>query len=373
MIELSRQDLIDILYGCTILGTGGGGSLKKGLKLIDDALAKGKRFRMVDFSEVPDDAWIATPYMCGSISPTTPELEAQYAGLQVLPEPEAYLAFKALEEYIGTPFYGVLTTELGGGNSAEAFYAAALLDRFIIDGDPAGRSVPELQHSTYYIYDVPIYPLACANMFGDVAILPKVVNDERAEALVRAMAVASKNRMGVADHPAQAKVLRDSVIRGAVSNAWKAGKLYRQAIEEGKLAGPVVAAGMDGYLLFQGKVSKHHYETVDGFTVGDVYLAGEGDFAGSEYRIWYKNEHIISWRDGKVDVTVPDLICLFNDDTNEPNLNPYYEVGMKATVIGLKSPDQWRTARGMEIFGPTHFKLDTEYQPIENTHQKASA
>ena len=30
---LSKQDLHDILYGCTILGTGGGGNLKVALSL----------------------------------------------------------------------------------------------------------------------------------------------------------------------------------------------------------------------------------------------------------------------------------------------------------------------------------------------------
>jgi DUF917 family protein len=35
MIELTRQDLYDILYGCTILGTGGGGSPESGISRID--------------------------------------------------------------------------------------------------------------------------------------------------------------------------------------------------------------------------------------------------------------------------------------------------------------------------------------------------
>lgn len=370
MKTLQRQDLLDILYGCTILGTGGGGSLQKGISLIDDALDRGKRFRLVDFSEVPDDAWIATPYMCGSISPTTSELEAQYAGLPILKEPEAYLAYRALENYLGETFYGVITTELGGGNAAEAFYTAALLDRFIIDADPAGRSVPELQHSTYYINNLPIYPLACANMFGDVAVLPKVVNDERAEALVRAMAVASKNRIGVADHPAQAKVLRYCVIQGAISNAWKAGKLFREAKEQGKPVGRHVAEGLGGFLLFEGQVAKNHFDTVDGFTVGDVYLAGKGDYDGSEYHVWFKNEHMAAWRDGKVDASVPDLICIFNEDTQEPILNPYFSDGMNVTVIGLCAPVQWRTKRGLEIFGPGHFNLGFEYTPIEDNHNQ---
>ena len=208
-------------------------------------------------------------------------------------------------------------------------------------------------------------------MFGDVAVLPHVVNDQRAEALVRAMAVASKNRIGVADHPAQARVLRQAVIQGAISTAWKAGVLYRQAKESGQLAAPLVAAGMGGHMLFQGHVTHHHYDTVDGFTLGEVHLAGEGEFSGSQYRIWYKNEHMASWRDGVVDVTVPDLICVFNDDSNEPNLNPYFSTGMKASVIGLPAPAQWRTERGLQIFGPHYAGLVQEYIPIEENHPKA--
>ena len=41
MKELNREEILDILYGCTILGTGGGGSLERGIEQIDDALRKG--------------------------------------------------------------------------------------------------------------------------------------------------------------------------------------------------------------------------------------------------------------------------------------------------------------------------------------------
>lgn len=369
MKVLEKQDLYDILYGCTILGTGGGGSLENGLRLIDEALENGKVFRLVDFSEVPDDAWIATPYMCGSISPTTPELEAQYAGLPNLEEPEAYLAYKALEEYFGKEFYGVISTELGGGNTAISLYVGAWLNKFIIDADPAGRSVPELQHSTYYLKNLPIYPLACANKFGDIAILPKVVNDLRAEALVRAMAVVSKNRIGVADHPSQAKYLRNSVIKGAISNAWKIGKTFREAKEAGKRVAPAIAEIAHGSMLFEGTVSKHNYDTIDGFTIGDVYITGTKEYSGSEYHIWFKNEHMLSWRDGKVDITVPDLIIVFNEDAIEPNLNPFFTEGMKVSVIGLPAPAEWRTENGLKVFGPEYIGLKIKYVPLEQKHK----
>lgn len=52
--------------------------------------------------------------------------------------------------------YAIGSTELGGENTAEALHVALLMDLPLIDADPAGRSVPELQHSTYYVKNVPI-------------------------------------------------------------------------------------------------------------------------------------------------------------------------------------------------------------------------
>lgn len=369
MIELTRQNLHDILYGCAILGTGGGGSLVRGLARVDEALEKGKRFRLVDFSEVPDDAWIAVPYMCGAVSPSTPELEAQYAGLPVLDDPMPYLAYKALEAYVGPEFYGVISTELGGGNTAEALFVGAWMDKFIIDADPAGRSVPEIQHSTFLINDLPVYPLACANMFGDVAILPHVQSDRRAEALVRAMAVASKNRIGVADHPAQAKDLRNAVIKGAISYAWKIGQAFREAREAGKRPAPIIAQMGGGCMLFEGKVSRFTYETVEGFTVGDVFISGQGAYQGSEYRVHFKNEHMLAWRDGKVDVTIPDLIIIFDEKSGEVCINPYIDEGAPVSVIGLPAAPEWRTPRGLQEFGPQYLGLAEDYVPLEKRYK----
>lgn len=42
MRTLNRDDLLNILYGAAILGTGGGGSLTDGIALIDEALARGQ-------------------------------------------------------------------------------------------------------------------------------------------------------------------------------------------------------------------------------------------------------------------------------------------------------------------------------------------
>ena len=98
---------------------------------------------------------------------------------------------------------------------------------------------------------------------------------------------------------------------------------------------------------------------------GEVLIEGEGGCAGSTYRIWFKNENIIAWRDGEIDITVPDLICVIDDDTGEPLLNPSYRLGSRVSVVALPAPKQWRTARGLEVLGPRHFGFEVDYRPVE--------
>ena len=47
MRKLNHQELIDILVGATILGTGGGGSLERGIEKIERALAQLNPFAKV--------------------------------------------------------------------------------------------------------------------------------------------------------------------------------------------------------------------------------------------------------------------------------------------------------------------------------------
>ena len=360
---LNREDLMNILLGCTILGTGGGGSLEEGIAQIDEALNAGKQFRLADFDELPDDAVIGTPYACGAISPLTEEERKKYARLKETEESMYLLNMKQLEGFLGREVSAVISTELGGGNTATAFYVGAMTDRPIVDGDPAGRSVPALQHSTYYLKGIPMCPMAVMNEFGEGAVFTNVCDDERGEDLVRALAVVSRNTIAVMDHVNTAAVLKDAVIRGAISHAETVGKAFRSARETGDYVSAVVAAGK-GREMFRGIVTESEFETRDGYTFGHTELRGSGTYEGRTLRIWYQNENIISWLDGEPYVTAPDLICFFNLDEAMPQLNPYAKVGEQAALVALPAPAQWTTARGLEVFGPRSFGFDIEYKPF---------
>ena len=75
MRKLDLQTLEDILKGCTILGTGGGGSFEWGIETVKRDLEDGKTFRLIGLDEVPDDALVASPYYCGAIKPSDEEME----------------------------------------------------------------------------------------------------------------------------------------------------------------------------------------------------------------------------------------------------------------------------------------------------------
>ena len=365
MKKLTRQDVTDILYGCTVLGTGGGGDLTSGLKLIEKDLLENRDFFLASLDELPDDAFVAVPYVCGAVSPTTEEEESKYADLPEIDVTAAMRAWQTMEEYCGKEFYGIVATELGGENTAEAFHVAAGLGKCIVDGDPAGRSVPELQHSTFYVGGVPIAPIAFATPFGDSGIIDSVVNDTRAEALIRAMSVVSKNTIGVVDHPMTGATLKKAIIPGTISYALKIGRTLRSANENGEDPVEAIVKAAVGEVLFRGMVKSFSWETVDGFTVGDVVISGTGDHVGSEYKIWYKNEHIVSYLNENVHVMAPDLICVL-DGNGMPVTNPHYKNGMELAVFALPAPKEWQTPRGLEVFGPRAFGFDFDYRSFRD-------
>jgi hypothetical protein len=256
----------------------------------------------------------------------------------------------------------VISTELGGGNTAKALYVAAMEGLYIVDGDPAGRAVPELQQSMFFVHGLPITPMAVATRFGDCMIVTDVGDELRAEALVRSVAVASNDEAWVVDHPTRAEDLKRVVIPRALSHALAIGRELRAARLEHRNAASAIARAGGGFVCFCGLVQSIEWQNRGGFTLGEALIQGEGSDAGSSYRIWFKNENIIAWRDEEIDITVPDLICVVDGDTGEPLMNPNYRPKSRVSVVALPAPDQWHTTRGIEVFGPRHFGFDVDYR-----------
>lgn len=353
---------MDLLAGATIFGTGGGGDLSEGIDLIDDALAQGKTFDLVALEDVPDDALICTPYMLGAISDLPADEEAGYARLPRIDVPPILLAYERFQQHLGQSFFGTVPCEMGGSNTAVAFYAAAMAGHKIIDADPAGRAVPEITHSTYFIAGLPAAPIVLANEFGEVMVLENIMDDMRAEAVVRALSVVSRNDIAAIDHAMPASQLRKAIIPGTLSKALAMGRAHRLALEEGRDAVGVVAQVGGGEVTFRGEIVDCDWRTEGGFTLGSIDISGNGQQDASRYRISVKNENLVGWFDGAVHATVPDLICLFDTETGQAVQNPHYHVGQQVAVVILPAPQAFLSPRGLAVFGPGYAGIDGHFR-----------
>lgn len=135
--------------------------------------------------------------------------------------------------------------------------------------------------------------MSVMNQFGEGAVFTNVFDDERGEELVRALAVVSQNLIAVMDHVNTAQVLKNAVIRGAISYTEAVGKAFRSARDAGEdFVAAVIKAGQ-GRAMFSGVVRESGFETRDGYTYGNTVVIGSGAYAGRELTEHQKNEYIL--------------------------------------------------------------------------------
>jgi len=359
---LSITDARAALVGGAVMGCGGGGEIAEGMELVERYAAEGFELHLAEVDELPQSAMVVCPYGVGSLDPDLDD--PSYRGLTVAAEYPALTAVKDLQQHMGITFDAVISGELGGWALADAFYVAAALKVPLLDADPAGRAVPEVQHSLLYVGGISITPQVITNEFGESIVVQRVANDFRDEALVRTFSTISRGTAWVADHPAPLADVRRASIPGAISMAERVGRAFMDHESSGDAATAVAAAGA-GCVLFGGTIGSCSYEDRDGFTFGEFTVTGERLHQGSELRIWYKNENLISWLDGEVFVTTPDLLCVLDEDLHEPLTNPHAEVGKRVAIVGLPAPAQWRTQAGLDVFGPRTFGFEVDYRSLE--------
>ncbi len=359
MYKLTEEDLRDIIEGCTILGTGGGGDPNRGWSIIIKELERGKEFYLMHLDEVSEDGIVPMPYNVGSLSGKIVN--------SVYEEGEAVRSFEILENFLGKKFTAVISTELGGANTAIALATAARLGKPIVDGDPAGRSVPELQHSTYHILGLKMAPFSVVTPFGDEIIIQQVKDDFQAEKIVRSIVASIKANVGVTSHPLSGNDLKHSVVENALSFALRLGRAVRIARQNKEDPIKSLIKEGKGYLLFKGVVTKSTSEDKDGFTIGEFEMDGLDEFNVDTYRVIFKNENMVSLKNEKIDVTVPDLISVLTID-GYPVTNPNVKKGKEYFIIGFPAHNLWRKPEGLEIFGPKYLGLSIEYVPIEKKY-----
>jgi len=369
MIKIQNdQEIQDFVRGCTFMGTGGGGDPKDGVAWLTAARDEGIEITWVDPTEIPDDTWTVCPFLMGSIAPLTDEAKKrmQHLGLTK----EAYKSIQAesvrlLEQHMNVKIGAIVAIELGGSNTPGAVAAAAKLGIPAVDGDYTGRAIPEIPQTTPYLNDLPLWPISSVDKYGNLCVIKESTGYEMAERIGKFLAAASFGVAAQAGFLFKGSDMKRVVIPGTLSNCLKIGRTIREAREAERDPVKEIISELAGWLLFEGEVSKKEWEDKEGYYWGNHTFAGQGEFSGAEFRIWFKNENHASWLDGKPYVTSPDMLIVVNRETGEPYTNSAVAEGQRVAVIGLRAIEQFRSPKGLDILGPSHFGFDIEYRPIE--------
>jgi DUF917 family protein len=369
----NMQDGEDLVLGCLILGTGGGGKADRGLKLIEEALKEGLELSWVDADEIPDDALTVQPYGMGSVAPVSEETLQEIAqaglkettGLRSMTE-----AIKELGLYLGKPIGGIVPAEPGAANLPEPLVSGARLGIPVVDGDYAGRCIPEEMQTTPFLTGKKSYPFVSVDRWGDITICKQTQNPLMLERIGKMLAVAAYEGTSIAATPLPGKEMKEILVPGTVSLCMQIGQAIRSARTAGSDPIEAILEVTGGWRLFEGVVRQKDWEDRDGYMFATISVSGSGAYQGHELKVWVKNENHISWLDGNPWVCSPDILTLaYEDGTGTSNAT--IAEGEKVIAIGMKGVEAFRTAYGLEhAAGPRYFGFDIDYTPIEELVQK---
>jgi len=371
----TEQDVKDLIRGLTLMGTGGGGRPDLGMEYLLPHVQSGKPIELTPPEAIPDDAWTCSVFGMGSIAPqrTLSPSERRELGYGdwIIPKPMVE-AVRELESYTGYRIEAIVPFELGAGNTTAPADAALRLGVKIIDGDYAGRAIPELAQTTPALRGHTFEPGAICDPWGNVLILKKAASLPVAERLGKMISIVTKlpdikAPCAHAGFLLKGREMKNLIIPGGVSRSLEIGRRIRRALEKGEDPSAAAAEAMSGWVIFRGRVSRKEWESREGYMFGTTTIDGIGPHQGKTLKIWFKNENHVTWLDEKPFVTSPDLIAVMDLESGEPYTNTVLEEGMSVAVLAAAADEKYRRPEGLALLSPRYFGFALDYIPIENS------
>lgn len=326
-MQLNKRQIMAIIKGSTVLGTGGGGRY-------DSALESTKSLRAVELISIdqlgPQDV-VVTAYGAGGLTKPKNTRAVIGQGLELL------------QDQLDRPIKAIVPVEIGPYSLAAAFEIAANLGVPVVDGDLVGfRSVPEIYVELVTLAGLSRLPLVFGNNENDLVLLKNVRDAESLERIIRTFADGSRSNTFVIGYPFSRQQLRQCLASGSVS--------YCLEIND-KL-------GSDFRTIGSGKVIKDVKKEVGGFTMGYLLVKGSSGL----FRVEFKNEYLVLLKNNEVLITCPDFICVVDKSTKLGLNNGDSNLGKDVTIFAKPAIEQWLSKNGLALFSPK--KLGLNYQQM---------
>ncbi len=367
--SITLADVVPLIEGLAIYGTGGGGTPEWGMQVLKNDLAHGRSLTLIDPEDVADDAFIVSGGYMGSIKTLG---EMSYANVVAGWEKHFELteAIKVSERLAGKQVNYLVPFEVGGLNCPVIMSACARLGIPCVNGDAVGRAAPETHMTSFIGHGISLTPMPLVDHVGNTIIVQSSVEPTYADELGR-WVVTRGGGTGANNHyPMSGKQLKRSVIPHTITAALNLGRAIIQARETGGDPVEVGVKMLNGQLLFRGVVEEIQEEDRGGFLHTRARLAGADRWAQSSSELTIKNEVMLCMIDGKIRTVFPDLLCLLEPATGRGVMTSELRKGMELFVVGVACHPRMREALqdpiGAKALGPARFgHPDVVYHPIE--------
>lgn len=374
-MKLTNQEQVeDFVRGCTLYATGGGGLPENGIVSLMSEIEKNGSVGWTDVAEIPDDVLAVCPFLMGSIAPhdeyTIKEMEDFGYTEGVNKEKERLAkAIQELEDYTGKKLGVVVPIELAGANTSGPVSAGSSLGMLAVDGDYCGRAIPEILQITPYLNGKECLPVTSVDEWGNTCIIKDAVNLRVVEKIGKLISAGGYGLAGQAGFVMTGKELKETVIPGTLTKAYEVGRFIREAREAGETQMvKKLAEKIGAYILAEGTVVSVEDEDREGYYWGTITVRSIED---EEFKIWFKNENHVCWKNGQPYVSSPDLICIVDKDTAEPIPNPKMKGAKEVAILALPCKPQLREEKIKNVLCPKYFGFeDIEYVPVETVMER---
>ncbi len=365
---LSANNVAAFLKGLSVMGTGGGGSTAFGQAIIENDLARGRRYTLVNLDEVEDDALVVSGGIMGSVKVldrfSPEEIVEQWEN-----NFELLAAFRAMEALLGRKIDYVVPFELGGLNTPVILSLAARVGIPVIDGDGLGRAAPETQMTSLAGHGVSIVPMPLVDWEGNLVIVQQASSPFVPDEIGRFVVTRSGGLGANSHYPMQGQVARKVIVPGTISFALNLGQQIAMLHDPERIA-ETIAAHTGGRVAFHGVVESLSEEDALGFLVQIARITGVGSDVGDNLEITIKNEFMLAKKNEHVGCIFPDLIMMI-DETGAGVMSSDLHVGQRVRVIVAPCHPRLRSAAqtqaGSVALGPARFgQPQLAYQPVES-------
>lgn len=321
--NLTTNDLKNALIGGTILGGGGGGSMKNGETIGIEAFKYGTP-QLFQIEEIPEDSTIITVSAVGA-----PAATEKFTSTQ-----DYINVVKELEKTLNKKIDGIITNENGGNATINGWLQSAYLNIPLIDAPCNGRAHPTGVMGSMNLSEIDEYisyqSYSGGNPDKNMKITGTVIGSiEGTSKIVRQGAIAAGGVVVVARNPVKAKYVKKNAALGGISQSIEIGEVFYKGLDIScEKAITNVCDFLNGEVITSGIVSELFLETKDGFDVGFIKI--------NNFEVTFWNEYMTLEKNKIRIATFPDLIMTFNTITGFPITSAEITLGMNITIINVK-------------------------------------